>query len=49
MMAGAAGFEPAVPGLGGRCIIQTVLRARLRHPFTLKKGDAHEITLHRPQ
>jgi len=26
-----------------------VLRARLRHPFTLKKGDAHEITLHRPQ
>jgi hypothetical protein len=25
-----------------------VLRARLRHPFTLKKGDAHEITLHRP-
>jgi hypothetical protein len=26
-----------------------VLRARLRHPFTLKKGDAHEITLHRSQ
>jgi len=22
-----------------------VLRAHLRHPFTLKKGNAHEITL----
>ncbi len=26
--AGAAGFEPAIPGLGGRCIIQAILRAR---------------------
>ena len=24
-MAGAAGFEPAVPGLGGQCIIQAML------------------------
>jgi len=26
-----------------------VLRARLRQPFTLKKGNAREITPHRPQ
>ncbi len=46
-MADAAGFEPAVPGLGGRCIIQAMLRARPRqHPLP-KKGDAHKIT-HRP-
>ena len=46
-MADAAGFEPAVPGLGGRCIIQAMLRARPRqHPLP-KKGDAHKIA-HRP-
>ena len=25
---GAAGFEPAIPGLGGQCIIQSMLHAR---------------------
>ena len=43
-MAGAAGFEPAVPGLGGRCIIQAVLRARLPHDAPFKKGDAPKTT-----
>jgi hypothetical protein len=37
MMAGAAGFEPAVPGLGGRCIIQAMLHARSREHALLKK------------
>ena len=37
MMAGAAGFEPAVPGLGGRCIIQAMLHARSREHDLLKK------------
>jgi hypothetical protein len=37
MMAGAAGFEPAVPGLGGRCIIQAMLHARSREHARLKK------------
>ena len=36
-MAGAAGFEPAVPGLGGRCIIQAMLHARSREHDLLKK------------
>lgn len=39
-MAGAAGFEPAVPGLGGRCIIQAMLHARTREHSPLKKCDA---------
>ncbi len=39
-MAGAAGFEPAVPGLGGRCIIQAMLHARSREYSPLKKGGA---------
>ncbi len=39
MMAGAAGFEPAVPGLGGRCIIQAMLHARLPEHASLKKCD----------
>ena len=37
-MAGAAGFEPAVPGLGGRCIIQAMLHARSREHALLKKS-----------
>ena len=37
-MAGAAGFEPAVPGLGGRCIIQAMLHARSRQHDPLKKS-----------
>ncbi len=37
-MAGAAGFEPAVPGLGGRCIIQAMLHARPRQHDPLKKS-----------
>ena len=37
VMAGAAGFEPAVPGLGGRCIIQAMLHARSREHDLLKK------------
>ena len=28
----AAGFEPAVPGLGGRCIIKAMLHAHLHEP-----------------
>ena len=36
-MAGAAGFEPAVPGLGGQCIIQAMLHARSREHALLKK------------
>ena len=36
-MAGAAGFEPAVPGLGGRCIIQAMLHARFCECDSLKK------------
>ncbi len=28
VLAGAAGFEPAIPGLGGRCIIHALLHAR---------------------
>ena len=38
-MAGAAGFEPAVPGLGGQCIIQAMLHARLPHSLSLKKSS----------
>jgi hypothetical protein len=36
-MAGAAGFEPAVPGLGGQCIIQAMLHARFSEGDHLKK------------
>ena len=36
-MAGAAGFEPAVPGLGGQCIIQAMLHARFSEDAPLKK------------
>ena len=39
MMAGAAGFEPAVPGFVGRCIIQAMLHARLREHAPPKKCD----------
>ena len=38
-MAGAAGFEPAVPGLGGQCIIQAMLHARLPQSLPLKKSS----------
>lgn len=38
MMAGAAGFEPAVPGLGGQCIIQAMLHAHSPEANSLKKG-----------
>ena len=38
-MAGAAGFEPAVPGLGGRCIIQAMLHARLAQDAPFKKAS----------
>ena len=38
-MAGAAGFDPAVPGLGGRGIIQAMLHARFREHAPLKKCD----------
>ncbi len=38
-MAGAAGFEPAVPGLGGRCIIQAMLHARLAQAAPFKKAS----------
>ena len=38
-MAGAAGFEPAVPGLGGQCIIQAMLHARLSQSLPLKKSS----------
>ena len=43
MMAGAAGFEPAVPGLGGRCIIQAMLHARVCEHSLLKKCDAAQL------
>ncbi len=38
-MAGAAGFEPAVPGLGGRCIIQAMLHAHLAQAAPFKKAS----------
>ena len=38
-MAGAAGFEPAVPGLGGQCIIQAMLHARIPQSLPLKKSS----------
>ena len=38
-MAGAAGFEPAVPGLGGRCIIQAMLHARIAQDAPFKKAS----------
>ena len=38
-MAGAAGFEPAVPGLGGQCIIQAMLHARSPQSLPLKKSS----------
>ena len=38
IMAGAAGFEPAVPGLGGQCIIQAMLHARFSEDVPLKKS-----------
>ena len=38
-MAGAAGFEPAVPGLGGQCIIQAMLHARFPQSLPLKKSS----------
>ena len=37
IMAGAAGFEPAIPGLGGQCIIQAMLHARFSDDASLKK------------
>ena len=46
-MAGAAGFEPAVPGLGGRCIIQAMLHARSREHALLKKSAPKMSTLRR--
>ena len=46
-MAGAAGFEPAVPGLGGRCIIQAMLHARSREHALLKKSAPKTNTLRR--
>ena len=48
MMAGAAGFEPAVPGLGGRCIIQAMLHARSREHDLLKKCAPKKPAFHRP-
>ena len=36
---GRAGFEPAVPGLGGQCIIQAMLHARLPQSLPLKKSS----------
>lgn len=39
MMADVAGFEPTVPGLGGRCIIQTMLHARFCDRTLLKKCE----------
>ena len=38
-MAGAAGFEPAAPGLGGQCIIQAMLHARPPQSLPLKKSS----------
>ena len=46
-MAGAAGFEPAVPGLGGRCIIQAMLHARSREHALLKKSTPKTRNLDR--
>ena len=43
LMAGAAGFEPTVPGLGGRCIIQTMLHARFWEHTPLKKGRVAKL------
>ncbi len=42
-VAGAAGFEPAVPGLGGRCIIQAMLHAQPGDRAPPKKCEGHEI------
>gem|GEM_PF-5488266 len=38
---GAAGFEPAIPGLGGRCIIQAILRAQ---PLLMRTIQDHCAT-----
>ena len=46
-MAGAAGFEPAVPGLGGRCIIQAMLHARSCERALLKKSTPKTRNLDR--
>ena len=46
-MAGAAGFEPAVPGLGGRCIIQAMLHAHSREYPYLKKCNGAKVCFER--
>ena len=42
-MAGAAGFEPAVPGLGGQCIIQAMLHAHFGDRILLKNSEGVQI------
>ena len=42
-MAGAAGFEPAVPGLGGQCIIQAMLHAHFGDCIHLKNSEGVQI------
>gem|GEM_PF-1764628 len=44
-MADVAGFEPTVPGLGGRCIIQTMLHARFGERVTFKKCEGARISV----
>ena len=44
-MAGARGFEPAVPGLGGQCIIQAMLHARPPQSLPLKKSSEENTPL----
>jgi hypothetical protein len=44
-MAGAAGFEPAVPGLGGQCIIQAMLHAHSGDRIPLKNSKGLKITV----
>ena len=44
-MAGAAGFEPAVPGLGGQCIIQAMLHAHFGDRILLKNSKVPKLLL----
>ena len=48
-MAGAAGFEPAVPGLGGQCIIQAMLHAHSADRIPLKNSKGLKITTLTPK
>ena len=48
-MAGAAGFEPAVPGLGGQCIIQAMLHAHSADRILLKNSKGLKITTLAPK